>query len=188
MRIRALFLALSFAAGPALADQLPAIEDPIFHLTLRPGLYEKGFTAVPQDLLRACGVEVKADASYRYWLLASADEADGRYLMIGGLVKARAASGAAAEWSDDKKGSFLRVTAAGCTPIDPADEVFAYYQSYAGDVPMKIGTAVFTDLATDAVHRFAQAFGSMARFVDALREQKRYPDLVVLKTAIEAVH
>ena len=181
-RLVAVFVSFS-CASPALAETLPAMVDPLFHLTLPQNVYEEGFAAVPQDVLQQCGVRVKPDAAYRYWLLASADEPAGRYIMIAGIVKEPNGG-----WSDDAKGSFLLVTGKTCAPIDPADEVFASYRAYASDGSPRIEKPVFVDLAADAVRRYGHAFGSTAGFVAALKEQHRYPedpDMVLLRSAIE---
>ncbi len=165
-----------------MAAGLPDMVDPVFHLKLPPSLYETGFVAVPQEALQICGVKVKAQDVYRYWVMAATEAPAGHYAMIAGIVND-------GTWSDDAKGSFLLLTAKGCTPIDPADEVFAYHKSYAADPSMPIGEQVFVNLAQDAVRRFGKAFGSKEKFVAALKAQGHYPeapDLYVLKSAIEA--
>ncbi|WP_155992599.1 hypothetical protein [Acidocella facilis] len=164
---------------PALARALPAIVDPVFHLTLPAAIYTHGFEEFPAAQLKSCGVVVRADASYRYWVLAETSNGNMDYVMLDGLVK----PSSGAPWQADMQGVFLRRSAAGCSLIDPLDQVFAYYQSYETDSPA-IGGAVFVALARDAVRRFSAAYGSSARFKAALVAQKRLPSLSILKNAL----
>ena len=98
--------------------------DPIFHLTIPPSVYEKGFVEASQAGLKACGIVVRRSASYRYWILASTGASGTKYLMIAGLVK----DGPAALWSDGTQGAFLELQDNICTQIGPLDQVFPYYQ------------------------------------------------------------
>jgi hypothetical protein len=182
----AVLVCLLMGATGVWAADLPSIDDPVFHLTLPSSLYESGFPALPEEILQACHVNVKPDASYRYWVLASAEAGAYRYLMITGVVKSAKAAGGG--WSADENGSFLRLSAQGCTPVDPANEVFANYQSYADDATVKIAKPVFVALANDAVTRFSTAFGSFSAFKKALQTQRKYPDtpdLAVLRDALK---
>lgn len=89
MRTETLFagiLALGWMV-PAMAEPLPPLVDPIFHLTIPSSVYESGFKEVPQAELKACGMIVKDTASYRYWVLASMESNSTEYLMITGAVK-----------------------------------------------------------------------------------------------------
>jgi hypothetical protein len=189
MRIKLLLGVLLIAAriAPATAQSLPPIIDPIFHLTLAPALYEKGFQEVSPELLQKCGTAVRPTAFYRYWELASTKAEGVRYLMIAGVVKNTRSS----KWSDDKMGAFLLLKGSTCQPIDPVDGVFLYFQSYSDDDGIRIARPIFTALADDAVQRYAHAFGSKAKFVACLHAQHRYPhsnDLEILKLAIVNSH
>ena len=164
---------------PGFARAWPAIVDPVFHLTLPATLYTHGFEEFPDAQLKSCGVAVRAEASYRYWVLAETSSGGTAYVMLDGLVK----PSSGAPWEADTQGVFLRRSAAGCSLIDPLDQVFTYYQSYETDSPA-IGGAVFVALARDAVRRFGVAYGAPARFKAALAAQKRMPSLPILKNAL----
>jgi hypothetical protein len=165
---------------------LPPMVDPIFKLTFQPDFYTSRFVKAPHSLMRACGVEVSKLTKYRDWILASAVEPSGHYYLLAGILRDRKRLPPVA-WHYDPNGAFVRQNGKTCVGIDPADGVFTAIQSYASDQLLPIPSKVFDDLATDAVRRYSDAFGSKAAFVAALHIQHRYPggnDMTVLRDAV----
>jgi hypothetical protein len=186
-RIAAFFLGICLSV-PTQTDAAgisrTVLIEPIFHLAIPLDKTEAGFESAPSWLLRSCGVTVRQDYRYRYWIVASTQEITGRYIMLTGVTAPRSVHDS---WSADNEGTFLLVGHSGCTPIDPASEVFANTLIYEHDGHLPIPDVVFRDLARDAALRYSHAYGSRDAFVRALQDQHRYPagpDLAILRAAL----
>jgi len=157
------------------------VKDPLFGLVFDPE--QTKFEQTPPATLSLCGI-ARPDAAYQSWIFAAADEADGRYLILGGLSRDLAASDPG-KWTQDWRGELARVHGNTCDLIDPPREALMY----PTDASHPLTAATVHDLAADAVRRYAQAFGSRKAFVDQLRGQEVFPDqarLAPLRDAINA--
>jgi hypothetical protein len=140
------------------------------------------FEASTPEILTLCGI-AQPNAAYKSWIFAAAEEPDGRYLALGGLSQDRA-GGANAAWVQDWKGELVRLHDQACDLIDPPREALMY----PDNASLPLGATVVHDLATDAAHRFARAFGSRQAFVAQLNRQHVFPDqprLAPLRDAIK---
>ena len=140
------------------------------------------FEQTPPATLVLCGIP-RPDAAYKSWIFAAAEEADGRYLVLGGLSRDLAESGGA-QWSQDWKGELVRLHNDSCELIDPPREALMY----PADASHPLAAATVHDLAADAARRYARAFGSRNTFVDQLKDQGAFPDQERLKALRDAIN
>ena len=152
----------------------------MFGLVFDPALVS--FEKTAPETLRLCGI-TRPDAAYASWTFAVANEQDGTYVVLGGLTRDLAVKDAT--WIQDWKGELIRLRDRGCDLIDPPREALMYPD--AAFIPLD--TATVREIASDAVRRYARAFGSRDNFVSQLKRQGRFPAgprLKVLREAVES--
>jgi hypothetical protein len=140
------------------------------------------FEKTAPETLQLCGIP-RPNAAYASWTFAVANEKDGRYIVLGGLTRNLAVKNA--PWIQDWKGELVRLRDKGCDLIDPPREALIYPD--AAFIPLDMTTV--RDIASDAVRRYARAFGSRDNFVSQLKRQGRFPAgprLKVLREAVES--
>ncbi len=138
------------------------------------------FEKTAPETLQLCGIP-RPNAAYASWTFAVANEKDGRYMVLGGLTRDLRVKDA--PWVQDWKGELVRLRDKACDLIDPPREAMMYPD--AAFIPLDMATV--RDIASDAVRRYARAFGSRENFVSQLKQQDRFPAGPRLKTLREAV-
>lgn len=146
------------AAMAFAADASSRVTDPIFGLKYDPA--SVAFDPAPADLVLTCPDLTNQKWDRKMWVFGKAEDSGSDFLVIGGYYVDRSGKGT----QPDTPGAIVRLEGAHCTLIGPARETF-------DSSPEGISQNQLQKLAADAVCRYAKAYGSRAKFLEALKRQ-----------------